>query len=71
MPRPSTTALAGDIRDAFKANPQAWGFFQDLAPSHKRNYIIWIESAKGPETRTRRLTEAVRLLASGKKLGLK
>lgn len=71
VPRPSITALAKDIRTAVKANPRAWAFFHDLAPSHKRNYIIWIESAKRPETRTKRLTEAVRLLASGKKLGLK
>lgn len=31
----------------------------------------WIDSAKRPETKARRLEEAIRLLAAGKKLGLK
>jgi uncharacterized protein YdeI (YjbR/CyaY-like superfamily) len=34
-------------------------------------YIGWIDSAKQPETKTRRLQEAVGLLAAGKRLGLK
>jgi len=32
---------------------------------------MWIDSAKRVETKTRRLAEAIRLLAAGKKLGLK
>jgi len=36
-----------------------------------RRYFAWIESAKREETKLRRLKEAIRLLASGKVLGLK
>jgi uncharacterized protein YdeI (YjbR/CyaY-like superfamily) len=34
-------------------------------------YIAWIDSAKQQETKTRRLQEAISLLAVGKTLGLK
>jgi hypothetical protein len=34
-------------------------------------YVGWIDSAKRPETKERRLREAVRLLAAGRTLGLK
>jgi uncharacterized protein YdeI (YjbR/CyaY-like superfamily) len=40
-------------------------------PSYQRKYVGWIDSAKRQETKTRRLQEAVDLLAAGKKLGLK
>jgi uncharacterized protein YdeI (YjbR/CyaY-like superfamily) len=42
-----------------------------LAPSHRRRYVAWIESAKREETKLRRLKEAIRLLAGGNLLGLK
>jgi uncharacterized protein YdeI (YjbR/CyaY-like superfamily) len=42
-----------------------------MAPSYQRAYIGWIDSAKRDETKKRRLREALRLLAAGKKLGLK
>ncbi len=49
----------------------AWRQFERLAPSHRRNYIAWIDSAKRQATKRRRLQEAVRLLAAGKTPGLK
>jgi uncharacterized protein YdeI (YjbR/CyaY-like superfamily) len=70
-PRPPTAAVPRDIRKALQSDPRAWGFFQQLAPSYRRAYLAWIEAAKRPETRERRLREAVALLAAGKKLGLK
>lgn len=70
-PALKTVKLPAYIARAFKKSPAAWRFFQSLAPSYKRNYIGWIDSAKKEETRLRRLTEAVSLLAKGKKLGMK
>jgi uncharacterized protein YdeI (YjbR/CyaY-like superfamily) len=70
-PRPSVTRLPSYMERALKANARAWEFFQELAPSHRRAYIGWIDSAKREETRARRLREAVRLLAAGRKLGMK
>ena len=69
-PRPPAK-MPQDIEKALKANPAAWDYFQGLAPSYRRIYIVWIDSAKRPETKTRRLREAVDLLSGGKKLGLK
>jgi len=59
------------IQAAFKKHPAARRYFEGLAPSHRRRYIGWIETAKHEETRARRLKEAIRLLIAGKPLGLK
>jgi uncharacterized protein YdeI (YjbR/CyaY-like superfamily) len=59
------------IQQRLQANAKAWRFFQDLAPSYRRLYVKWIETAKREETRQKRLAEAVALLEQGKKLGLK
>jgi len=70
-PRPSVSALPAYIEAALKNSPAASRTFEKLAPSHRRAYIGWIESAKREETRQRRLDEALRLMAAGGKLGLK
>jgi len=54
-----------------KANARAWETFAQLAPSYRRAYIGWIDSATREATKERRLREAIRLLAAGQKLGLK
>jgi uncharacterized protein YdeI (YjbR/CyaY-like superfamily) len=70
-PRPSPAKLPPYIQEALRNRPAAWSYFQSLAPSYRRLYIGWIDSAKQQETKKRRLEEAIRLLAAGKKLGLK
>ena len=37
--------------------------FESMAPSHRREYIDWIEEAKRDTTRQRRLEETVRRLS--------
>jgi len=59
------------IQAALRNHPIAFRRFEVLAPSHRREYFAWIESAKREETKLRRLKEAIRLLAGGKVLGLK
>lgn len=59
------------IQAALRKHPPAWRYFESLAPSNRRRYIGWIESAKRAETKARRLQEAIRLLTEGKPLGLK
>ena len=70
-PKPSVSAIPSYITKTLKANPRAWQFFEQLAPSYRRAYVGWIDSAKRVETREKRLREAVSLLAAGEKLGLK
>ena len=69
--RPSASELPSYIEETFKSDPLAWQNFQQLAPSYRRAYIGWIDSAKRQETKDKRLQEALDLLAAGKKLGLK
>lgn len=70
-PRPSPSKVPQYIRQALRSRPVASNYFESLAPSCRRTYIAWIDSAKRQETKTRRLQEAIGLLAAGKKLGLK
>jgi len=59
------------MEQALKANGAAWRYFERLAPSYRRQYIGWIDSATREATKQRRLREAIGLLAKGKKLGLR
>jgi len=70
-PRPSLSKIPQYIQEALRRRPTAWNYFENLAPSYRRMYIAWIDSAKQQETKVRRLKEAIGLLAAGKKLGLK
>ena len=69
--RPTIPDLPAYIAKALKAKPKAWAFFRELAPTYRRNFVVWIHIAKQPETRARRIRESLSLLAAGKKLGLK
>jgi uncharacterized protein YdeI (YjbR/CyaY-like superfamily) len=70
-PRPVIPTLPAYIKDALKTHARAWTFFQTLAPTYRRNFVVWIHMAKRPETREKRIRESIRLLSAGKKLGLK
>jgi uncharacterized protein YdeI (YjbR/CyaY-like superfamily) len=70
-PRPVIPALPGYIAKALKANAKAGQFFRALAPRQRRDFVVWIHTAKRSETRDRRIRESIRLLAAGRKLGLK
>jgi uncharacterized protein YdeI (YjbR/CyaY-like superfamily) len=59
------------IAKAFKTNLSAWHHFQALAPTYRRDFVVWIHTAKRPETREKRIRESIGMLAAGKKLGLK
>jgi len=69
--RPSGSEIPSYIEQALRTNPRASKCFEQLAPSYRRAYIGWIDSAKREQTKERRLREALNLLAAGKKLGLK
>jgi uncharacterized protein YdeI (YjbR/CyaY-like superfamily) len=68
---PAAHAVPAYIRRALGENREAKRFFAGLAPSYRRLYVRWIDSAKREETRQKRLREAIRLLARNRKLGLK
>lgn len=70
-PRPVIPDLPNYIAKAIKANAKAWTFFRGLPPRQRRDFVVWIHTAKRPETRERRIRESLALLGAGKKLGLK
>lgn len=70
-PRPTIPQLPGYIATALKTNPKAWEFFQTLSLTNRRDFVVWIHTAKRAETRESRIRESIRLLAAGRKLGLK
>lgn len=70
-PKPAIPELPAYVAKAFKAQPEAWQFFQSLSARNRRDFIVWIHTAKRPETRAARIRASVELLSAGKKLGLK
>lgn len=70
-PRPAMPNLPPYVAKALRENPKAWDFFQKLAPTYRRHFVLWIHSAKRPETRKKRIGESIGLLAAGTKLGSK
>ncbi len=68
--RENTVNLPDDLDQALKANQEARRDFARLSPSHKKQYVYWITSAKTDKTRQRRIQETVRLVTGNKKPGL-
>jgi uncharacterized protein YdeI (YjbR/CyaY-like superfamily) len=70
-PKQSIPELPAYVAKAIKANPDAWRFFQTLSQRSRRDFVVWIHTAKRPETRVKRIRESIALLSAGKRLGLK
>jgi uncharacterized protein YdeI (YjbR/CyaY-like superfamily) len=70
-PKPVIPYLPAYIATALKAHPKAWRFFCELPPTYRRDFVVWIHTAKRAETREARIRESIRLLGAGRKLGLK
>jgi hypothetical protein len=51
-----------DLRLALKENPAAREAFDELTSGHRRHFIKWFDSAKGTDTRIRRLGRAMDFL---------
>ncbi len=52
----------GDLLAALSGDERARAAFESLPPSHRREYIRWIEEAKRDETRARRIAETLERL---------
>jgi hypothetical protein len=60
---PRTVEVPDDLGAALAGDPDSRAFFDGLPYSHKHAYVSWIEQAKKPETRQRRVTQTAALLA--------
>ena len=65
--QPRVIELAVDAQRALKKNAAAYSAWKKLSYSHQREFHLWLEGAKKPETRIRRLTKIIQDLA-GKSL---
>ena len=59
--------LSPDIAAALDSAPDAKAFFEGLATFYRKNYVRWVEGAKRPETRNKRIAEMIALLRDGKR----
>jgi uncharacterized protein YdeI (YjbR/CyaY-like superfamily) len=58
--------IPNELAAALKKNAKARAAFENLPPSHKREYAEWIAEAKTAPTRERRLQTALQWMADGK-----
>jgi Bacteriocin-protection, YdeI or OmpD-Associated/Domain of unknown function (DUF1905) len=56
-----------DLREALAAAPLAQALWSAITPMARRDWILWISSAKQPETRGSRIEKACDMLSSGKR----
>ncbi len=65
---PVKVSIPRDFTSALASTPRARVEFEAMAPSHKKAYVTWIESAKAQETRDRRIVKAVAMISAKKRL---
>ena len=58
-----TVVIPDDVKKAFKT-AKLLPYFESLAFSHRKEYMMWINDAKKEETRTKRIGQAIEKLAS-------
>lgn len=64
---PREVVVPADLRAALAEQPQAATFFDGLAPSHRKEWVRWIEEAKRPETRRDRVARTLAGLLEGRR----
>jgi hypothetical protein len=62
---PRDTPLPDDLAAALDDGARA--HFDGLAPSHRKEWVRWVEEAKKPETRAARIAKTAESLRAGKK----
>jgi uncharacterized protein YdeI (YjbR/CyaY-like superfamily) len=67
MKREDEPRVPMDLRKVFAAAPKAKAHWSDLTPLARKDFIMWIDSAKQSETRKRRIESIPNRLASGKR----
>ncbi|HEY6608172.1 MAG TPA: YdeI/OmpD-associated family protein [Candidatus Limnocylindria bacterium] len=63
---PQLDEMAVDFADAIRADPGARRFFESLATFYRKGFVRWVDGAKRPETRARRIEDTVAALKAGR-----
>jgi hypothetical protein len=61
------TRPPADLRDALRADARAHAVWQDITPAARRDWILWVLSARQAATRERRIRNACDMLGKGKR----
>lgn len=62
-PKPAThIEIPKDLQDLLDANGELATYFGKLAYTHRKEFIVWINEAKRPETRLKRLEKTIEML---------
>jgi uncharacterized protein YdeI (YjbR/CyaY-like superfamily) len=56
-----------ELAEALAANPAAKATFNGFPPSCRREYCDWVAEAKRPETKAKRVAQAIEWMAEGKR----
>ena len=64
--KPRTVRVPADLRAALAEDPGAKAAFAAMSFTHRREYVDWIEAAKRPETRARRVAGTVERVRAGR-----
>jgi hypothetical protein len=64
---PRVVEVPDDLAQAFEQDAPALAFFNQLAHTHKKEYVNWINEAKREATRQSRVAKTVEMLKQGKK----
>jgi uncharacterized protein YdeI (YjbR/CyaY-like superfamily) len=57
--------VPAELRDALVANPTALGIWRDITPLARNEFICWVDDAKQPTTRARRIRRTQEELEDG------
>jgi hypothetical protein len=63
---PREVEVPADLGAALDGEPAARAAFEKLSYTHRKEFARWVEEAKRPETRERRVAEAVRMVQEGR-----
>ncbi|MCY4369845.1 MAG: YdeI/OmpD-associated family protein [bacterium] len=55
-------SIPDDLAAALESEPVALASYRRLPPSHRHEYLEWIDEAKRPQTRRRRIEKTIRML---------
>jgi len=62
-----TEKIPADLQKALAASSSGLVLWKSLTPIARRDFLTWINGAKQPETRIRRITKTCSVLAAGKR----
>ena len=63
---PKEIEIPDALQKALNKNKTAATAFNNFSPSHKREYIEWVNEAKTEETKNKRITQTIEWVSEGK-----